>query len=202
MKWYADRPGRLGRQVAADLLAAAWVWVWATVALATQEAVRALRAPGDGLTRAGNGLRDTFTDAAGKARDVPLVGGRLGEALDRGRDAGGTLVDAGNTQVEAVESAALWLMVALITVPVAFLLVTWLPLRLRYARKAGAAQRLRDTGRRDLLALQALNTLPLRELVRFDTDPADAWRSRDEEVIGRLAARQLAVCGLREKPRA
>ncbi|MBB5956029.1 hypothetical protein FHS29_002610 [Saccharothrix tamanrassetensis] len=200
MKWYADRLGRLARQVVADLLAVAWVWFWVTVALAAREVVLALRAPGDGLTRAGGGLRDTFADAAAKARDVPLVGGKLGEALDRGRDAGGTLVDAGNTQIEAVETGALWLTIALIAVPVAFLLVTWLPLRVRYARRAAAVQRLRDTGRHDLLALQALNSLPLRELARFDTDPADGWRRHDERVIERLAARQLAVYGVRSRP--
>ncbi|RKT56636.1 hypothetical protein [Saccharothrix australiensis] len=201
MKWYADRPGRLAWQVVADLLAVAWVWFWVTAALAARDAVLALRGPGDGLTRAGSGLRDTFGEAAAKARDLPLVGGKLGEALDRGRAAGGTLVDAGNTQVEAVETGALWLATALIAVPVAFLLVTWLPLRVRYALRAGAVRRLRDTGRRDLLALQALNRLPLRELARFDGDPAEAWRRRDEHVISLLAARQLAVCGLHDRGR-
>lgn len=197
MKWYADRPGRLGRQLIADLLAVVWVWFWVTAALAARDTVLALRAPGDQLTRAGGGLRDTFTDAAAKAREVPLVGGKLGEALDKGRDAGGTLVDAGRTQIEAVETTALWLAVALIAVPVAFLLVTWLPLRVRYARRAAATARLRDTHRVDLLALQALNSLPLRELARFDTDPADGWRRRDPVVVEALAARRLAVCGLR-----
>ncbi|MEU4807452.1 hypothetical protein [Actinosynnema sp. NPDC023587] len=197
MKWYADRPGRLWRQLTADLLAAVWVWFWVTAALAARDTVLALRAPGDHLSRAGGGLRDTFADAAAKARDVPLVGGKLGEALDKGRDAGGTLVDAGRTQVEAVETSALWLAAALVAVPVAFLLVTWLPLRLRYARKAAAVARLRDIGRIDLLALQALTTLPLRELARFEADPADGWRRRDVAVVEALAARQLAVCGLR-----
>ncbi|CCH33855.1 hypothetical protein ABZ816_08525 [Actinosynnema sp. NPDC047251] len=197
MKWYADRPGRLWRQLTADLFAAAWVWFWVSAALVARDTVLALRAPGDQMTRAGGGLHDTFTDAAAKAREVPLVGGKLGEALDKGRDAGATLVDAGRSQIEAVETTALWLTIALIAVPVAFLLVTWLPLRVRYARKAAATARLRDTRRFDLLALQALTTLPLRELARFEDDPADGWRRRDVAVVEALAARQLAVCGLR-----
>ncbi|CAL9381129.1 hypothetical protein AB0A74_18735 [Saccharothrix sp. NPDC042600] len=197
MKWYADAPVRRARQAVADLIALAWVWFWVEVALGARDAVLTLRAPGDGLTKAGNGLRDTFTDAAAKARDVPLVGGKLGEALDKGRDAGGTLVDAGNTQVEAVETTALWLAVALIAIPVAFLLITWLPLRLRYAKKAGAAQRLRDTGQVDLLALQALTTLSPRELAKFPTDPADAWRRGDPEVVTALATRYLRTRGVR-----
>ncbi|NUT92240.1 MAG: hypothetical protein HOY78_09425 [Saccharothrix sp.] len=197
MKWYADAPVRRAFQAVADLLALAWVWFWVEVAQGARDAVLTLRAPGDGLTRAGNGLRDTFSDAAAKARDVPLVGGRLGEALDKGRDAGGTLVDAGNTQIEAVETTAMWLAVALIAIPVAFLLITWLPLRLRYAKKAGAAQRLRDTGRIDLLALQGLTTLSPRELAKFPTDPATAWRQDDREVVEALATRYLRTRGVR-----
>ncbi|MBY8849204.1 hypothetical protein [Saccharothrix longispora] len=197
MKWYADRPARLARQVVADLVAVAWVWFWATLALAVGEAVRALRAPGDGLVDAGRGLTDTFGEAAAKARDVPLVGDRLAEALDRGKDAGGTLSDAGNTQIQAVETTAQWLTVALVAIPVAFLLITWLPLRLRFARRASAAARLRDQGRLDLLALHALNNLSLRELADFPQDPVEGWRRQDPEVVRALATRQLRASGVR-----
>ncbi|MFC6089161.1 hypothetical protein [Saccharothrix lopnurensis] len=197
MKWYADRPARLARQVVADLLAVAWVWFWVVSALAAGDAVRALRAPGDRLADAGRNLSDTFGEAAANARDVPLVGGRLGEALDRGRNAGGTLTDAGATQVEAVETSALWLTVALIVVPVAFLLVTWLPLRLRFARHAAALRRLRDRGRTDLLALRALNALSPGDLAAFPEDPAEGWRRGDPEVVEALAARLLRAGGVR-----
>ncbi|QFZ22358.1 hypothetical protein [Saccharothrix syringae] len=197
MKWYADQPARLARQVVADLVAVAWVWAWVVVALAAGDAVRGLRAPGDRLVAAGRGLSDTFGDAAGNARDVPLVGGRLGAALDKGRDAGTTLSDAGTTQVEAVETTALWLTVALIAVPVAFLLVTWLPLRLRFARRAGALRRLRDQGRVDLLALRALNGLSLRDLAVFPEDPTEGWRRQDPEVVEALAGRLLRAGGVR-----
>jgi hypothetical protein len=196
MKWYADRPPRLARQVVADLLAVAWMWFWVKVAFAVGDAVRVLRAPGDGLVDAGNGLSETFGDAAAKARDVPLVGDRLADALERGRSAGGTLSDAGGAQVEAVETTALWLTVALIAVPLAFLLITWLPLRLRYARRAAVARRLRDQGRLDLLALHALNTLSLRDLAAFPGDPVEGWRRQDPETIRALATRQLRSAGL------
>ena len=197
MKWYADQPARLARQVVADLVAVAWVWFWVVSARAAGDAVRALRAPGDRLADAGRDLSDTFGEAAASARDVPLVGGRLGEALDRGREAGGTLTDAGATQVEAVETSALWLTVALIVVPVAFLLVTWLPLRLRFARRAAALRRLRDLGRTDLLALRALNALSPADLAAFPRDPAEGWRRQDPEVVEALAARLLRAGGVR-----
>ncbi|MFC5052266.1 hypothetical protein [Saccharothrix xinjiangensis] len=197
MKWYADQPARMARQVVADLLAVAWAWCWVVVALAAGDAVRELRAPGDRLVDAGRDLGDTFGEAAANARDVPLVGGRLGEALDRGRDAGGTLTEAGATQVEAVETGALWLTVALVVVPVAFLLVTWLPLRLRFARRAAALRRLRDQGRVDLLALRALNGLSPADLAAFPVDPAEGWRRQDPEVVEALAGRLLRAGGVR-----
>ena len=197
MKWYADRSPRLVWQVVADLLAVAWTWSWVKVATAVGDAVRALRAPGDGLTDAGQGLSDTFGDAAAKAREVPLVGGKLADALERGRSAGGTLTDAGEAQVQAVESTALWLTIALIAIPLAFVLITWLPLRLRFARRAAVARRLRDQGRLDLLALHALNTLSLRDLAAFPGDPVEGWRRQDPEIIRALAARRLRASGVR-----
>ncbi|WP_158842874.1 hypothetical protein [Saccharothrix deserti] len=196
MKWYADRSPRLARQVVADLLAVAWMWFWVKLAQAVGDAVRLLRAPGDGLVDAGRNLSETFGDAAAKAREVPLVGGKLADALDRGKSAGGTLSDAGSTQVEAVETTALWLTIALIAIPLAFLLITWLPLRLRFARRAAVARRLRDQGRFDLLALHALNTLSLKDLAAFPGDPVEGWRRQDAEVIRALAARQLRAAGV------
>ncbi|XVS62801.1 hypothetical protein ACQPYE_31745 [Actinosynnema sp. CA-299493] len=197
MKWYADRPPRLVWQVLADLLAVAWTWAWVKVATAVGDAVRALRAPGDGLSDAGHTLSDTFGEAAAKAREVPIVGGRLADALERGRSAGGTLTDAGQAQVQAVESTALWLTTALIAIPLAFVLITWLPLRLRFARRAAVARRLRDEGRLDLLALHALTTLSLRDLATFPGDPVEGWRRQDPEVIAALAARRLRASGVR-----
>lgn len=197
MKWYADPSPRLALQVVADLFAVAWTWSWITVATTAGDAVRALRAPGDGLAGAGQDLTDTFNDAADKARGVPLVGGRLAEALERGRSAGGTLTDAGDAVTGAVETTALWLTVALIAVPLLFLLITWLPLRLRYARQAGLVRRLRDQGRHDLLALHALNTLSLRDLATFPGDPVEGWRRQDPEIIAALAARRLRSAGIR-----
>ncbi|MBB4964363.1 hypothetical protein [Saccharothrix violaceirubra] len=196
MKWYADRPVRLVRQLVADVLAAAWTWFWVTVALGVRDAVLTLRAPGEALASAGRSLGDTFAEAAAKARDVPLVGDNLADALGRGDGAGDTLATAGTTQIEAVETTALWLTVAFIAVPTAFLLLLWLPVRLRYARRAGAARRLRAAGRMDLLALQALTTLSPTALSRFASDPAAGWRAGDPDTVAALAAHRLRTLGL------
>ncbi|KJK44782.1 hypothetical protein UK23_28285 [Lentzea aerocolonigenes] len=195
MKWYADRPGRLTRQLIADLLAVAWVAIWIWVATTAHDWVLELRAPGDGLVNAGGDIRDVFTNAASKARDVPLVGDDLSGALGNGTKAGETLIGVGNTQIGVVQDTAFWLATALVVVPVLFLLITWLPVRLRYALKAANTAKLRD--KPDLLALRALTSLTPKQLAKFDGDPAVAWRTGDLDVIEELAKRQLAALGVR-----
>ncbi|MCP2251046.1 hypothetical protein [Lentzea aerocolonigenes] len=195
MKWYADRPVRFTRQLIADLLAVGWVALWIWVATTVHDWVLQLRAPGDGLVNAGGNIRDVFTNAANKARGLPLVGNDLAGALGNGTKAGETLTDAGHAQISVVEESAFWLAAALIVVPVLFLLITWLPLRLRYARKAGNTAKLRD--KPDLLALRALTSLSPRQLAKFPNDPAVGWRTGNTDVIDELARRQLAALGVK-----
>ncbi|GAB2806407.1 hypothetical protein [Lentzea nigeriaca] len=195
MKWYADRPVRLTRQLIADLLAVGWVALWIWVATTAHDWVLQLRAPGDGLVNAGGDIRDVFTNAANKARGVPFVGDDLSGALGNGSKAGETLIGVGNTQIGVVEDTAFWLATALIVIPVLFLLITWLPLRLRYAFRAAHIVKLRDMP--DLLALRALTSLKPKELARFPHDPAAKWRTGDTDTIEELARRQLAALGVR-----
>ncbi|MEV6715725.1 hypothetical protein AB0M48_27215 [Lentzea sp. NPDC051208] len=195
MKWYADRPARFTRQLVADLLAVGWVGLWIWVANTVHDWVLELRAPGDGLVNAGGDIRDVFTNAAAKARGVPFVGQDLAGALGNGTKAGETLTNAGNAQISVVQDSAFWLATAIVVIPVLFLLITWLPVRLRYARKAADTARLRD--KPDLLALRALTSLSPRQLSKFDGDPAVAWRTGDTDVIDELARRQLASVGVK-----
>jgi hypothetical protein len=195
MKWYADRPVRLTRQLIADLLAVGWVALWIWVATTAHDWVLQLRAPGDGLVNAGGDIRDVFTNAANKAKGVPFVGDDLSGALGNGSKAGETLIGVGNTQIGVVEDTAFWLATALIVIPVLFLLVTWLPLRLRYAFRAAHVVKLRDMP--DLLALRALTSLKPKQLARFPHDPAAKWRTGDTDTIEELARRQLAALGVR-----
>ncbi|WP_199438791.1 hypothetical protein [Umezawaea beigongshangensis] len=197
MKWYSDHPARFARQLVADVLAVGWVVFWVWLALGVRDGVLELRAPGNGLVDAGTRMRDSFAGAADQARGVPVVGGAVSGALGEGSNAGTTLVDAGRSQIELVEQIGQWLAVALVVLPVLFLLLVWLPLRLRFARGAAAAARLRDAGALDVLALRALTELPLRQLTRISDDPAGAWRRGDPEVVAALAARTLARAGLR-----
>ena len=198
MKWYADRPGRFLRQVLADLVVLAWVGGWIWLGVQVHDTVERLRGPGDRLVSAGTGLRDVFTDAAASADKVPLVGGALANALGPGVQAGATLANAGNGEIDTAESLALWVPVALVLGPVLFALAIWLPLRIRYARTAAAAKRIaRTDGGEDLLALRALSRLSLRSLARVSRDPAGDWRRGRHKVIGELAALEQNALGLR-----
>ncbi|WP_233158130.1 hypothetical protein [Actinokineospora bangkokensis] len=162
MRLYADHPTRRTRQAVGDLVAVLLLLLAVLLAREVRATILELRGPGEGLRTAGTGLRDTFTSAASKASGVPLVGDDLAGALNGGAGAGDKLIAAGQWQVDAVESLALWVFIALIAVPAAFLLIVWLPRRYRFTREATAATRLRDAGDegRDLLALRALVTTP------------------------------------------
>ena len=76
----------------------------------------------------------------------------------------------------------------------------WGPLRWRFVREATAGARFIDCADDlDLFALRALAHQPMRVLARISDDPAGEWRSRDPEVVRRLAELELADVGLRPK---
>jgi len=198
VKWYADRPSRFLWQVLADVVALAWIGGWIWLGVQVHDTVSRLRGPGDGLVNAGGGLRDTFRDAAASAGKVPFVGEQLANALGTGTNAGSTLVNAGNGEIDIADSLAFWVPVALVLAPVLFALLLWLPPRIRYARSAAAARRIGQLdGGDDLLALRALTRLPARSLALVSDDPAGDWRKGRRRVIGELAAMEQNSLGLR-----
>ncbi|PPK66379.1 hypothetical protein V5P93_002592 [Actinokineospora auranticolor] len=201
MKVYAERAARRGRQLVADVVAGAVAVGAILVALRVRDVVLGLRAPGDRLVDAGTALRGTFDTAAAKADGVPLVGDSLANALLSGSNAGIRIADAGWRQIHAVENLATWLTSVLIAVPLAFLLVTWLPLRVHYARQATGAARLRDLGPagHDVLALRALATQPHTRLAATGAT-ATAWRDADPAAVALLANLELHRLGLNPTP--
>ena len=197
MQFYAERPIRRATQLLSDLLALLLVVFAIWLANTVYDDVMRLRAPGDGLVNAGTGLRSTFDSAANSADKVPLVGDALAKALHGGSDVGNQFADAGRWQIEAVESLAWWMAALIVAVPLLALVVTWLPLRWHFTRKATAAARLRDLGDEglDMLALRALVTQPLPRLAKAG-NLATGWRERDPDVLAALAAHELARHGL------
>lgn len=198
MKFYADRPSRRTRQIVGDLFFIAWVYVWVQTGLSIRSATLALGSPGEQIDESATGLARWLHDAGSRAGDIPLLGDRLATPFRGAGDAATQLAAAGQAQVEAVHSLAMWLGIAVALVPIALVALVYVPLRARFVRRATAGARFMDSADDlDLFALRAMANQPLHVLARISPDPAGAWRSGDREVIARLAQVELADSGLR-----
>jgi hypothetical protein len=109
-----------------------------------------------------------------------------------------SVANAGHAQQGAVNDLAWILSLVVVIVPLLLVIGIWLPLRIRWVRRAGSAARLRTvTAGRDLLALRALATQPLRRLLKVDPEIAALWRRGDPEAVEALARLELRSLGLR-----
>ncbi|TCB96563.1 hypothetical protein E0H26_15635 [Micromonospora zingiberis] len=202
MKIYADRFPTALRQFLTDLLVIAWVYATIRAAMWLHDLVQKLAVPGQKLEGAGGGLADNLAEAGGKVGRVPLVGDELTGPFERAAGAARSLAEAGQDQQEVVDQLALVLTVAVLFVPLALVVFGWLPLRVRWMRRAGAAAKLAVApAGRDLLALRALATQPLGKLARVHPDVAAAWRRGDDSTMEALAALELRRLGLRPSSR-
>ncbi|MBM0238717.1 hypothetical protein JNW88_19030 [Micromonospora sp. ATA32] len=198
MKIYADRFPTAARQFLTDLLVIAWVYGAIRFAMWVYDLVQKLAVPGRKLEGAGSGLADNLADAGGKVGRVPLVGDELTAPFERAADAARSMADAGRDQQELVGQLALALAVAVLIFPLGVVLVGWLPLRVGWMRRAGAAKALAAVpAGRDLLALRALASQPLGKLTRIAPDVAEAWRRGDDATVDALAALELRQLGLK-----
>jgi hypothetical protein len=197
MRLYADTTGRLGRQLFSDVFVLVWLIFWTWLATKLYDLVVSLGVPGEKLASAGDGIANGLRDAGSQAHRVPVAGDALSEPFSRAAQSARGLADAGREQVTVVHEMAWVLALLLLAVPVAVVLFGWLPWRLRWVRRASSAVSLRDgTAGRDLLALRALATQPLRRLSTVDDDPVGAWRRGDPDVLDRLAGLELRHLGL------
>ena len=197
MKLYADAPGHRARQLAGDLLVLLWVWAWVRLAYVVRDATLALAAPGEQIESAGSGLAGKLRDAGSSVGDLPLVGDQVRTPFDGAGDAADQIAAAGAAQVEAVQTLAFWLALAVGAIPVLVLLAVYLPLRWRFVREATAGKRYVDSGADlDLFALRAMANQPLHRLARVSDDPVRAWRDGDATVVRALAFLELRDTGL------
>lgn len=195
---YADRPAVGFRQFVSDLLVLVWVGLWIWVATKVYETVLKLAVPGQKIEGAGEGMAGGLSDAGNQVDKVPAVGDALANPLDKAAGAAQALADAGREQQHAVHNLAVTLVVLLLIVPMSLVLFVWLPLRVRWIRRASYATTLRrGRGGRDLLALRALANQPLRRLANVAPDPANAWRDGDDSIVDSLARLELRTLGLR-----
>ena len=189
MKLYADVPRRRTAQIVADLAMLAWVAGCVLLGRALHDAISALAAPGRRLESTGISFAHAMTEAGAAASDLPLVGDDLAGPFRSAASAGDGLSAVGTGLADGVNDLATIASWATAAIPL---------LRLRFARRATATQRLLGTdGDKDLLALRALSRQPLHRLTTISPDPVGAWRSGDEAAIAGLAALELRSSGLR-----
>jgi hypothetical protein len=134
--------------------------------------------------------------AASAVGRVPGIGRALAQPFDSLGGAGRAVSGTGAAVESAVHTLATVLAVVLVVLPVGWLLLRWLPWRVRWARDAGTAERLagRDV---ELLAARALATAPLPRLTALPEGTGAAWRAGDPAAVRALAELELRRLGLR-----
>lgn len=201
MVFYAHSPARRSRQILVDLLVVAWVYVAVRAGQAVHEATLRLAAPGRALEQAGRDVSDNLHSAAEKLGELPFVGSDVRGPLDDAANSTQQLISAGQDLQTSVGRLAVLLGVLVAAIPILLVLLAWLPARLRFARRAGAAQRFVDDGADlDLFALRAMANQPMHVLAKVSDDPVGAWRRGDPAVVRALAVLELRSVGLRPPP--
>jgi hypothetical protein len=198
VKLYSDVGGRRVGQVVGDLMLVGWIWLCVELGQLVFRITNALGAPGRKAAEAGDGLAGDLRRLSEPIGKVPVVGDQLRSPVDGAAGAAGKLAEAGRDQAHAVEQLAYVLAGVTIGLPVLFALLIWLPGRIRFARRASAAQKFIDNAADlDLFALRAMANQPMHKLAKISDDPVAAWRDRDTEVIAKLANLELRSTGLK-----
>lgn len=198
MPLYAQHPTIRARQLAADLGLVGWLVLWLLLARVVHGAVLLLAAPGRAVSDLGRSMSGNMSSAASAARDVPLVGDQLSGPFRSLASTGSAVRGAGQSAQDAVHTLAAVLAVVLVVLPVGWLLLRWLPWRLRWIREAAAARRLLSAGPDlELLAARALATAPLPRLAALPGGIGVAWRAGEPAAVRALAALELGRLGLR-----
>lgn len=198
MKLYSDVGTQRFRQVLGDLLVVGWIWLWVEAGLLVFRITNALGAPGRKAAEAGDGLAGDLRRLSEPMGKVPVVGDQLRSPVDGAAAAAGKLAEAGRDQAHAVEQLAYVLAGVTIGMPVLLALLIWLPPRIRFSRRATAAQKFIDSDADlQLFALRAMANQPMHKLAKISDDPVTAWRDGDATVIGQLATLELRSTGLR-----
>lgn len=198
VKIYSDFGPRRFGQFFGDVMLGLWAVICVTLGLLVYRVTNLLGAPGRKAAEAGDNLAGGFRDLAGPAGDVPAVGSKLRVPLDGAAGAADQLAQAGRDQAHAVEQLATLLGLVTAGLPILFAILIWLPPRIRFSRRATAAQKFIDNAADlDLFALRAMTNQPMHRLANISDDPVTAWRDRDRDVIDRLAELELRANGLR-----
>jgi hypothetical protein len=195
---YAATPGRAMMQAWADFLVALWLVLWFVIGRLVHNAIAAFAEVGRKVESGANGIAGNLDSAGNNAAKIPLVGDNVRSPLRAAGGAARDLAGAGHGLDQRATTLAIILSLAVAIPPALAVFVPWLLLRLRFARRAGAAASLaRTPGGDRLLALRALTNRPLARVLAVGADPVEGWRTGDPEIIRRLAALELRSVGLK-----
>ncbi len=195
---YAQRRGRMAGQLLADLSMVVWVVLWWFVGRFTQRTIDAIADPLRTSGERAAQLTEQARQAAEQAGRVPGIGSELRKPFDGAVDSLSGVTTAISQQISSIEHAGLLLGWLVFAIPVVILLVIWLPLRIRFVRRARAAQVFIDAqADLDLFALRAMVGQPMHVIAKISDDPVAAWRRGDRDVIRALADVELRRTGLR-----
>jgi hypothetical protein len=198
VKLYSDLGAQRARQVVGDLMLVGWIWLCTELGLLVFRITNALGAPGRKAAEAGDGLAGDLRRLSEPIGKVPAVGDQLRSPVDGAAAAAGKLAQAGRDQAQAVEQLAYLLAAVTIGLPVLFALLIWVPRRIRFSRRATAAQKFIDSAADlDLFALRAMANQPMHRLAKISYDPVAAWREGDSAIITKLAELELRSTGLK-----
>ncbi|MDQ3660222.1 MAG: hypothetical protein M3454_04010 [Actinomycetota bacterium] len=194
MKLYAQTPRMRNAQILRDLLTLAWVGMWVWVGTRVHDLVAALAGPGRAVESAGQDLSRSADEAGSGISDLPVVGDALEGPFGALSGVGRSLQGAGAAQQEAIAELALWLGTSLALIPIALVVLRYLPGRLSWIREATAADRIRlDADDLELFALRAAVTRPFHELRQVSKDPAGDLATGNYQALARL---ELTALGL------
>jgi hypothetical protein len=198
VKLYSDVGVQRFGQVIGDLLLVGWIALCTALGLTVFKVTDALGAPGRKAAEAGDGLAEDLRRMSEPVGKVPAVGDQLRAPIDGAANAAVRLAEAGRDQAHAVEQLAYLLAGITIGLPVLFAVLIWLPRRIRFSRRATAAQKFIDNAADlDLFALRAMANQPMQRLAKISDDPVTAWREGESAVIAQLADLELHSSGLR-----
>ena len=156
--------------------------------------VDGLRSVTDAARDAGMSVQNGFDSAAEVVAGTPVIGDDLASALQAaGSGSGGNVVElalTGDTTIHRLALALGWLTFLM---PLVFVLVLYLPIRVAQMRRLrGSAQVYRDEHdpeRRRLLAMRAAMSLPVDHLLDYTADPiGDLVRGDHDALVEALLA--------------
>ena len=195
---YAAQRGRMLTQLSGDVFVLGWIAIWAVLGSLVDRAINVLTGPARETARTATRLAGNLSDAADQAGRVPALGDQLRHPFDDAAQSLAGIVTSANHQVASIQTLATLMGWLVFVIPVSVVLAFWVPRRVRFVRRARAAQRFLDAqADLDLFALRAMANQPMHVLAGISEDPVGAWRRGDRAVVNALAEVELRRSGLR-----